>query len=361
MGNKPLFVLAAVGVLMGVLGAWYFGIRQPPQAPAFEPSANPYAHGIYANGMIETAQAAGVDINIYPEVAGTVLKVDVVDGQDVKAGAALFELDPKVQAATVAQLKAQAESAKAALTALEHQPRPESLEVALAGWHAAEAALKQAQDQYDKRRLSVDIDRRSLSADVVDTSENALRIAETNVEVARRQYELIKAGAWGYDIDTQRKLFEAAEGQSEAANALLSKYIVRASVDGRVIAVNTASGAYVSSVGTYNSYTQASVPPVVMSRGEPYLGVRAFVDEVLLPRLPKGADMVAEMQIRGSTTKVPLEFVRIQPYVMPKIELSDARTEQIDLRVLPVVFRFKPPAGSTLYPGQQVDVYIGSK
>jgi HlyD family secretion protein len=71
--------------------------------------------------------------------------------------------------------------------------------------------------------------------------------------------------------------------------------------------------------------------------------------------------MVAEMQIRGSTTKVPLEFVRIQPYVMPKIELSDARTEQIDLRVLPVVFRFKPPAGSTLYPGQQVDVYIGSK
>jgi HlyD family secretion protein len=47
--------------------------------------------------------------------------------------------------------------------------------------------------------------------------------------------------------------------------------------------------------------------------------------------------------------------------VTPKIELSDARTEQVDLRVLPVVFRFKPPTGAAIYSGQQVDVYIGSR
>ena len=67
------------------------------------------------------------------------------------------------------------------------------------------------------------------------------------------------------------------------------------------------------------------------------------------------------MQIRGTEVKVPLTFVRLQPYVTPKIELSDQRLERVDLRVLPVLFRFEAPKDLTLYPGQLVDVYIGSR
>jgi len=52
---------------------------------------------------------------------------------------------------------------------------------------------------------------------------------------------------------------------------------------------------------------------------------------------------VATMSIRGTTTTIPLEFVRLQPYVSPKIELSDQRLEKVDLRVLPAIFRFQPP------------------
>jgi len=52
-----------------------------------------------------------------------------------------------------------------------------------------------------------------------------------------------------------------------------------------------------------------------------------------------------------------LEFVRVQPYVSPKIELSDERQEQVDLRVLPVIFRFQKK-DLPVYPGQEVDVYI---
>jgi HlyD family secretion protein len=53
-----------------------------------------------------------------------------------------------------------------------------------------------------------------------------------------------------------------------------------------------------------------------------------------------------------------LEFVRVQPYVSPKIELSNERQEQVDLRVLPVIFRFRKQ-DAPVYPGQEVDVYIG--
>jgi HlyD family secretion protein len=50
----------------------------------------------------------------------------------------------------------------------------------------------------------------------------------------------------------------------------------------------------------------------------------------------------------------------VQPYVSPKIELSNERQEQVDLRVLPVIFRF-PKQDAPVYPGQLVDVFIGKK
>jgi HlyD family secretion protein len=67
------------------------------------------------------------------------------------------------------------------------------------------------------------------------------------------------------------------------------------------------------------------------------------------------------MFVRGTDVSVPLTFERIRPYVSPKIELADQRQERVDVRVLPVIFRFVMPRETNLYPGQLVDVYIGSK
>jgi len=91
--------------------------------------------------------------------------------------------------------------------------------------------------------------------------------------------------------------------------------------------------------------------------------VRCYVDEILVPRLPTPSKMKAEMSVRGSSVKIPLEFVRMQPFVSPKIELSDERQERVDVRVLPVIFRINQPEDEklrqvNLYPGQLVDVYI---
>jgi HlyD family secretion protein len=51
----------------------------------------------------------------------------------------------------------------------------------------------------------------------------------------------------------------------------------------------------------------------------------------------------------------------VQPYVSPKIELSDERLERVDVRVLPVIFRFKSSKDLPVYPGQLVDVYVAEK
>ena len=113
--------------------------------------------------------------------------------------------------------------------------------------------------------------------------------------------------------------------------------------------------------GTYQTYTEGNAPVVVMSREADKLGVRVYVDEILVHRLPAPDKLVAQMQIRGTQVRIPLSFVRIQPYVTPKIELSNERQELVDLRVLPVLFSFSLTDSVKVYPGQLVDVYIGTR
>ena len=175
-----------------------------------------------------------------------------------------------------------------------------------------------------------------------------------------RQYELTKAGAWNYDVRNQERQVEALAKAAASSAALLSKYTVRAPADGVVLSIQTALGSYVSPQGVYDTYTQVFGPVAVMGNGRGFLGVRCYIDEILIPRLPPAAQMQAKMFIRGTSVSVPLEFVRVQPYVSPKIQLSNERTERVDLRVLPVIFRFVPPKGVEVYPGELVDVYVGT-
>src|ERR1039457_325752 len=339
--NKIIFALSIIGILAGLVAAYLFGMERKAQPPVFKPVSDPYDSAIYANGIIESDQPSGANINIYPEVSGPITRVLVREGQQASAGTLLFTIDDSVQRANTEQLRLQSEASLALLKELKAQPRKETLAIAKSQVELAESSLKVAQDQYDKRRDSYDIDPKSLSKDVLDTAEDAVNQAAAALDLARKQYELTKAGAWSYDIVNQEKQYEALKQSYKAAGALLQKYSVKAPVDGVVLAVNTTVGSYVSSQGDYDPYTQEFDQLVVMGASQEHLAVRCYVDEILVSRLPSAWHIIAQMQIRGTDTKVPLEFVRVQPYVSPKIELSNERQEKVDLRVLPVIFRFQ--------------------
>ena len=292
--NKIIFTVSILGVLAALVAAYLMGMQRKAQPPVFKPVSNPYDSAIYANGIIESDQPSGENVNIYPEVSGPITQVLAREGQQVSAGTPLFTIDDSVQRANT---------------------------------ELAEANLKAASDQYDKRRAAYDIDPKSISKDVLDTAEDAV-------------------------IQTAATL--------KAANALLQYYSVKAPVDGVVLSVNAAVGSYVSSQGAYDTYTELFDPLVVMSGPQDYLDVRCYIDEILVSRLPSKWHIQAQMQIMGTDIKVPLEFVRVQPYVSPKIELSNQKQEQVDLRVLPVIFRFEKK-DAPVYPGQMVDVFIGQK
>ena len=356
--RKLLFVISIIGVLGGCVAAYLSGITQPPLPPAFSPATNPYPQGIYANGILESDQASGENINVYPEVSGTVKQILVAEGQEVKKGALLLQIDDSIQRATAEQFESQAQAAFTLLNELKAQPRKETLDVAEAQVAAAEAALKTAQDALDKQQSAFDMDPKSISKDALDSARNAVATAHANLEVARKQRDLTKAGAWIYDVNNQEKQYNALTKSYLSASALLSKYSLRAPGNGKVLAINAAVGGFVSAQGAYESYTQGMTPALVLGSSADQLHVRCYVDEILVPRLPDPSRIKAQMSIRGSNVKIPLQYVRTQPIVSPKIELSDQRLERVDVRVLPVIFRVEKAKQLNLYPGQLVDVYI---
>ena len=358
MKNQTIFIISFIGALSGIGAAILSGITEPVLPPAYNPAASPYANAIYAEGMVESAQTSGENNNIYPEVAGTVKEILVSEGEQVKAGQPLLLIDDSIQRATAEQQGSSAQAAAALLRELKAEPRKETLDVADAQVAAAEATLKTAQDTLQKDQAAYEIDPRSVSKDALDSAINAAAAAKANLIVAKKQDDLTRAGAWIYDIQNQDRQQHALAKAYAASRALLAKYTLRASRDGVVLAINTIVGNYVSPQGSYDSYTQGADPVITLGSLPSSLHVRCYVDEILVPRLTLGSKMKAQMSIRGSDVKIPLQFVRVQPYVSPKIELSNQRQERVDVRVLPVIFKIEQRANVNLYPGELVDVYI---
>jgi HlyD family secretion protein len=359
MKQKMIFIISGIGILGGIVTAIYSAIAQPALPPVFNPAANPYSSAVYAEGIVESVQSSGQNINMYPEVPGTVKEILVSEGQEVRKGTPLLLIDPSIQKATTEQQKSAAQAAHAMLQELKAEPRKENLDVAEAQVVSAQAALKTAQDELNKQQAAYEMDPRSISKDALDSAMNASAVAEANLEVARKQRDLSKAGAWIFDIQNQERQYNALEKSYLASRALLSKYTLIAPTDGIVLTVSTIVGNYVSPQGSYDSYTQGMNPVLVLGTPQTNLHVRCYIDEILVPRLPPPSKMKAQMTIRGTNIKIPLNFVRLQPFVSPKIELSDQRQERVDVRVLPVIFSFEKPKDVNLYPGELVDVYIG--
>jgi HlyD family secretion protein len=88
------------------------------------------------------------------------------------------------------------------------------------------------------------------------------------------------------------------------------------------------------------------------------LHVRVDIDENDAWRVQPGGK--AEAVERGnSSRRAALEFVRFEPYVIPKKSLTGDSTERVDTRVLQAIYRFTDRRGP-LYVGQQMDIFIAA-
>ncbi|MEJ5301549.1 MAG: biotin/lipoyl-binding protein [Thermodesulforhabdaceae bacterium] len=361
MRPKIMIGIAILGILGSIVSAVVYSKKVIPQPP-LSTASNPYEKGVYSTGIVESYQSHGINITIMPEVSGRVTQIFVQEGQKVSQGDPLIVIDDSVQRQTVEQLKAQAEAALRTFQRAKAAPRKEELDVAQAQVDQAKANLDDKRAQFEKIQKAYQLNPKSISRDDFDRAKNAYEIAQKAYELSLKQYRLVKAGTWEYDLRTLEAQYLAATKAYEAAAKLLEKYTLRAPSDGIVVRIQASIGSYVSPQGSLDPYTGSYGPVVVMMGNSDYqLQVRCYVDELLVPRLPAPEHITATMFVRGSDIKIPLEYVRIEPYIMPKIQLSNGRRERVDVRVLPVIFKFDKPKDFNVFPGQLVDVYIGEK
>jgi multidrug efflux pump subunit AcrA (membrane-fusion protein) len=105
MKNKLLYVVAVLGIAAGFVSAHIYGIEKKPLPPLFNSAPNPYSKGIYANGIVESYQSNGANINIFPEVSGFITQIYAVEGTTVHQGEPLLQIDDSVQRFNVEQQK----------------------------------------------------------------------------------------------------------------------------------------------------------------------------------------------------------------------------------------------------------------
>jgi len=339
----PLLALGALIFAGGAAWKWRTvrSVTAPPQAP---PAAD-YRHTVGAVGLVE---ASSENISISTAVSGLVVKVYVKAGDHVSAGQYLFALDDRDLQAELITRKAALDAARERLTKLEASPRPEEIPPAEARVREAEAALADATVQ--QKLIESVTDRRAIREEDLQRRRQATNAAAAKLDEARAALALLKAGAWAPDVKIAKAEVAAAETQVKRIETDIERLTMRAPVAGEVLQVNVRAGEY-AQVGALNK-------PLIVMGDTSRLNVRVDVDENEGWKVR--ADAPAQAAERGnSTQKVPLEFVRFEPYVVPKKSLTGDSTERVDTRVLQVIYRFKD-AKVPFRVGQQMDVFIST-
>jgi multidrug resistance efflux pump len=294
-------------------------------------------------------EANSENIGVSTAVSGLVVRVFVKAGDRVNAGQSLFSLDDRDLKAELGTRQATLEAAKSRLAKLEQSPRPEEIPPAEARVSEAEAALADAAVQV--KLIESVTDRRAIREEDLQRRRLAAKAAAARLDEAKATLALLKSGAWEPDLKIARAEVTTAEAQVKRLEMDIERLTMRAPVKGEVLQVNIRAGEY-AQVG-------ALAKPLIVMGDTSRLNVRVDVDENEGWKVRAYAP--AQAAERGnSNQKVALEFVRFEPYVVPKKSLTGDSTERVDTRVLQVIYRFKE-AKVPFRVGQQMDVFISAR
>ncbi|MEW6735759.1 MAG: biotin/lipoyl-binding protein [Acidobacteriota bacterium] len=342
--------LTAVLSVLGLGFAIYWVVisaQKPPVAPPFhEPAQNPYEATIAGAGIIE---AAGRNISLAPPMSGQVAEIYVKENDIVKRGAKLYRLDDREQRAALD--RAEANIARAQTAVLTAQADISTQEAVAKSAQANIEELKALLADAEEIRASNEEIYKSgvLAYRVYQSSLKARDAAKARVEAAEAQFaqaEAQKRSAIARLEEAQANL-KVLQAEQQELLVTFNRLTVVAPTDGSVLQLNIRVGEYVSST--------PPLAPILFGETDS-LQVRVDVDEVNASRVTPGSRAIAHLKGDANKT-VPLEFVRIDPYILPKKSLTGDNTERVDVRVLQVIYRFQPPK-FPIYVGQQVDVFI---
>jgi multidrug resistance efflux pump len=337
-------LLAMAGLVFAIFKVVEARQVPPPARPLITPPTHPAAfRAIAGAGLIEARME---NIPIGAPTTGVVWEVYVKINQYVKKGQPLFRLEDRALQSELKVRKAMLAAAEAQLHKLAAAPRAEDIPPAEAAVDEARARLKSAEIAANRSGRLYERDAGPMS----DYDRDRYAAAEAKAVLARAEADLyrLRKGTWDEDLLIAQASVAQAHSQVESTQTEIDRMTVRALADGQILQVNVRPGQLAA---------LAWNEPLIVLGDVNRLHVRVDIDEQDLPLFRPGAQAVATLKGRPSV-RFPLDFVKVEPYVIPKRSLTGDNSERVDTRVLQVIYALPDSRPFPLYVGQQMDVYL---
>lgn len=217
-----LIVAAAVLVLPRAL----YG----PVVPVVTVVQRNFVQSVVASGRVQTPHR----VEIGAQITGTVLHVPVAEGQTVRAGEVLVELDATELRAALQQAQTAVAQAQAKLRQLHEVQAP----VAEQNVRQAQATLDHARAQ--QQRNEELFGKGFIGGATLDESRKNVELADAQLHATQRQLESARAG--GSEVALAETALAQARANTDAARARLSYATIAAPVAGTLIGRNVERG-----------------------------------------------------------------------------------------------------------------------
>lgn len=343
--NWLLPIVSLSLLLFGTMHMLTAARGQPPIEPPVSPPRSPFGETIAASGIIEPRSE---NISVGSPFSGVILEVFVAAdkvGSTVDQGTPLFRIDDRHLKAQLAVEQALLATPRAQLQRLDALPRPEEVKPAEYRVVAAKARLQSSTDAFE-RAVKLRQNAALPEAEIVTAIQDK-EYAVAELARAESELDLLKAGVWAPDRQIIEANLLAIEARIQQIETEIERSLVRAPRAGVVLQVNLRPGEYVGA--------SAGKDLIVLGDMErPH--VRIDIDEHEIPRFQQGTP--AKAFVRGDLQhSLDLEFVRVEPFVIPKQSLTGQNTERVDTRVLQVIYAIRN-VERPVFVGQQVDVFV---
>lgn len=323
------------------------------------------AKNLELSGTIESTQ-----IDAGSETPGKIVKLDKEEGDLVKQGDIIAELDPAMQELTVKQQEAVVKLKQAKLDELRAGTRPQQLEQSEAAVKSAELSVKNARTGVDTAQTSYDYwlekyknikslyDSNSASENdlldakyKVDTARQQLDVAkkqleslQAQLESANSQLDLLKKGSTNQTIQAAEADLDQSTAALDQARLILEKYKVKAPVAGTLIMRNADPGELVNtgtSIGTISDLGN--------------LWMNVYIQQKYLDKVALNQDVSLRVKaLNGNIIKGKIIFISGTAEFTPKnTETDDAKENTVFKVKIKMLERV-----SELRPGMTADAII---
>jgi ABC exporter DevB family membrane fusion protein len=296
---------------------------------------------IAAAGRIE---AVSEEIRVSSEISGRLKSVRVEEGDRVRRGRVLAEIENDDFRARVAAGEAELAQREAELRRTVNGARGQERREAEASLEAAKAVLANAKSEAERRRGLAD--RNVISRDEADRYERGLLVARAQYEQATQHFALIDAEAREEDRAKAEAEVATARARLAEARAYLEKSYIRAPISGVILRKLRHGGESVS--------TQFDSPVITMA-DDSTLRVRLDVDESDVSKLRVGQHAYVTAEAYG-TRKFRGRVIRVGRILGKKNVRTDEPSEHVDTKILETLVELD--AGQPLPLGLRVDSFI---